>query len=279
MIRKTPASSRARAPKLLLGIAALAVIGLSACGMTPPPAATPVVVFDNSPAAVASSYQSLGYAATSTKELGDLVQLDGTARKLTSAKLTLVTWAYQSAPINSAWCTNHQLNCDALTGWDQPVKVTIYAAGGTNAAPTLGAVLGTATATVRVPWRPEPDPDCPENRWKDADGVCNNGLAFEADVNFASSFTAPDEVIFGISYNTTNYGATPYGGPGGPYDSLNVALSDSDFVGNDKQPNIAFWNTSFPGFYTDGGAAGVGIFRADTGWAGQEPMIELYATT
>jgi hypothetical protein len=27
-----------------------------------------------------------------------------------------------------------------------------------------------------------------------------------------------------------------------------------------------FWNKSFAAFYTDGGAAGVGIFRQDTNW-------------
>jgi hypothetical protein len=28
-----------------------------------------------------------------------------------------------------------------------------------------------------------------------------------------------------------------------------------------------YWNTSYAGFYTDGGAAGVGIFRQDTDWS------------
>jgi len=38
-------------------------------------------------------------------------------------------------------------------------------------------------------------------------------------------------------------------------------------VGNDDNANNVFWNTSFAGFYADGGAAGVGIFRQDTNWA------------
>jgi len=38
-------------------------------------------------------------------------------------------------------------------------------------------------------------------------------------------------------------------------------------VGTDDNANNVFWNTSFAGFYADGGAAGVGIFRQDTNWA------------
>ena len=277
MSSRTPASPRARATTLLLGGALLAVVALSAC-VAKPPAATPVAVYDNSPT-LESSYPSQGYEATSTAELGDLVQLGGTARKLNSAEVTLVTWAYKSTSVNSSYCTNHQITCDA-TGWTQPVTVKIYAAGGTASDPTVGALLGSATANVHVPWRPEPDGTCPDNKWKDAGGICNNGFAFEATVNLAgANITAPDEVIFGISYNTTHHGASPYGGPGGPYDSLNVAVSDTaSSVGTDKQVDLAFLNSTWPGAYSDGGAGGTGTFRADSGWTGYAPMIELYAT-
>ncbi|MEO8104911.1 MAG: hypothetical protein ABI602_01075, partial [Candidatus Saccharibacteria bacterium] len=37
-------------------------------------------------------------------------------------------------------------------------------------------------------------------------------------------------------------------------------------VGHDDNADNVFWNTSFAGFYADGGTAGVGTFRQDTNW-------------
>jgi hypothetical protein len=37
-------------------------------------------------------------------------------------------------------------------------------------------------------------------------------------------------------------------------------------VGTDVDTDSVFWNTSTAGEYADGGTAGVGIFRKDTGW-------------
>src|SRR5207248_4089929 len=39
-----------------------------------------------------------------------------------------------------------------------------------------------------------------------------------------------------------------------------------------------FWSTSTAGWYTDGGAAGVGIFRRDTAWAPYVPMASFGVT-
>jgi hypothetical protein len=39
-----------------------------------------------------------------------------------------------------------------------------------------------------------------------------------------------------------------------------------------------FWNTSYAGFYADGGAGGVGTFRQDTNWAGDVPAVQFTAT-
>jgi hypothetical protein len=54
----------------------------------------------------------------------------------------------------------------------------------------------------------------------------------------------------------------------GPYNSLNVGVptNGTATVGTDDNADGVFWNTSFAGFYNDGGAAGVGIFRQDTNW-------------
>jgi hypothetical protein len=74
--------------------------------------------------------------------------------------------------------------------------------------------------------------------------------------------TLPNDVIVGVAYNTADYGASPIGSPG-PNNSLNVGVPNGQTasVGTDDNADNVFWNTSFAGFYADGGAAGVGIFR------------------
>ena len=80
--------------------------------------------------------------------------------------------------------------------------------------------------------------------------------------------TLPADAIVGIAYSTADYGAVPIHQPG-PYNSLNVYVptGQTASVGTDDNADKVFWNTSFAGFYADGGAAGVGIFRQDTNWA------------
>jgi parallel beta-helix repeat protein len=79
--------------------------------------------------------------------------------------------------------------------------------------------------------------------------------------------TLPNDVIVGVAYNTADYGAAKLNTPG-PYNSLNVGAPNGQTasVGTDDNTDNVFWNTSFAGFYTDHGAAGVGVFRQDTNW-------------
>ena len=37
-------------------------------------------------------------------------------------------------------------------------------------------------------------------------------------------------------------------------------------VGSNPLAGTVYWNTTYAGFYADGGAGGVGTFRQDTGW-------------
>ena len=82
------------------------------------------------------------------------------------------------------------------------------------------------------------------------------------------SVVLPNDVIVGIAYDTADYGATPIH-VAGPYNSLNVGAptGQTASVGTDDNADNVFWNTSFAGFYADGGTAGVGIFRQDTNWS------------
>ncbi len=117
---------------------------------------------------------------------------------------------------------------------------------------------------------PAADPTCSGGTaWRAADGNCYNGIAFNASFDLSSpSVTLPNTVIVGIAYNTADYGAAPIH-QAGPYNSLNVGVptGQTATVGTDSNADSVFWNTSFPGFYADNGAAGVGIFRQDTVWS------------
>ena len=88
----------------------------------------------------------------------------------------------------------------------------------------------------------------------------------------------PDDIIYGLSFNTTDYGTSPTG-VAGPYDSLNFGLSvTAPTVGSNPLPDTAYWETTDAGDYTDGGAGGVGTFRQDTGWTPYSGEIDFTAT-
>ena len=126
-----------------------------------------------------------------------------------------------------------------------------------------------------MPWRPEADPGCSNGGWGDN---CYRGLAFNIEFDLTSlGVMLPDQVIFGLAYNTQTWGYEPIGVPG-PYVSLNFALVDvGPTSGVDVEPDAVFWNTATASNYTDEGAAGVGIFRRDTGWAPLTPAIRFTA--
>ncbi|MGH9764424.1 MAG: hypothetical protein ACREAC_26620, partial [Blastocatellia bacterium] len=116
-----------------------------------------------------------------------------------------------------------------------------------------------------IPWRPVADSNCSNGAWKAGDGNCYNGFAFTISFDF-SGVTVPNQIIYGVVYNTANYGPSPLDAAG-PYESLNFGLAQAPpSVGSNPFPDTAYWNTVTGSNYTDGGTAGVGIFRRDTNW-------------
>ncbi len=228
-----------------LMIAGLAVLVASA--------AQAETVFTNIPGSLAGNYPSLGYQATSTQEFGNKISLGGTDRLASSATVTLSSWAKKSDPENS--------NIGTATHFDHSLTMNIYSAGAGN---TVGGLLGTVTQTFSIQYRPE------------VYGF--NGIAQNVTFDLSGlGFNLPETFIYGIAYNTQSHGYNPLG-TAGPWNSLNYALIDtSPTIGTDVDADDVFWNTSFGGFYTDGGAGGVGTFRQDTNWAGFTPMVQFEA--
>lgn len=229
-------------------------------------AADNTVVYGATVTTLPGNVPSLGFQATQTAEFGDLVQLAGTDRVLRAATITM-----------SAWAKHSDYPGRAASGWTHPITINVY---NTGLAHAPGALIGTVTETMDIPWRPEADPTCTTSTaWRSpANGQCYNGLAFNVTMDLSSIGVVPDEIIYGIAYNTNTWGADPIGRPG-PYELLNVGLnSAAPTTGTDVESDAVFWNTATAGNYADGGMAGVGTFRHDTAWAPYRPAVSLTAS-
>lgn len=252
----------------------LITLVLSLATFAVPARAATSTIYNALPSVLPPSMPSLGFQATQTAEFGDHIHLGGTDRALSSVTLTMVTWAY-----HSLWSSM------PVSGWTHPITLNIYNVDpGTPGYP--GTLITTHTQTFDIPWRPEPDTTgtCTGTTWLAPDGSCNNGYAFNITFDMSSlNVTLPDEIIVGIAYNTQTWGYSPIG-TSGPYNSLNVGVQGSATVGSDDNTNNVYWNTSTAGYYADGGAGGVGIFREDTNWTpyGTLPVqivTQTYPTT
>ena len=218
-------------------------------------------VYNATPSPLPPNVASLGFEATSTSEFGDHVSLAGTNRVLNSVTVTMSDWALYSDYATDARYTGNS------TTWTHPITVNVYS-GHLGAGGVPDTLLATKTQTVTIPWRPAATPTC-GTAWKAGDGQCYNGIAFNATFDLSGlNVTLPNDVIVSVAYNTADYGAAPIH-MAGPYNSLNVGVPTSQTVatGSDVDTGSVFWNTSFAGFYADGGTAGVGTFREDTNWA------------
>lgn len=234
--------------------ALLAAFAFAIAGATAAP--VPSVVYNAIPSPLPPNMASLGFQATQTSEFGDYVQLAGTDRSLKTVTVTMSDWALAS-------------DYPALpaAGWTHPITVNIYTVVPGVPLNTKGSLLGTVTQNIAIPWRPAADLTCAGGTaWRASDNACYNGFAFNATFDMSSlNVTLPNSVIVGVAYNTQSYGTAPIG-TNGPYNSLNVGVEGSATVGTDANTDNVFWKTATAAWYTDGGTAGVGIFREDTNW-------------
>lgn len=260
-------TSRLRSILFVALLAAGSALVLSG-GAIPGYALTETVIYDSVPQPLPPNIPSLGYQATSTQEFGDNIIFAGANRRVTKVTVTMSDFAVHS----------DYPSMDP-SGWTHPITLNLYTVNHSATTPALGSLIATITRTFDIPWRPEADPTCPGNRWKASDNLCYSGLAFNITFDLSSpNVVLPNEIIYGIAYNTETHGYTPIGAPG-PYNSLNVGVNDlPPTVGVDVEEDALFWNTSFAGFYADGGAGGVSIFRRDTEWTPFTPAIQFKAT-
>lgn len=203
-----------------------------------------VPIYDSTPAPLPPNIPSVGYQATQTAEFGDLIQFGGTGRTLTQITLVMSDWALASTYGSSS------------PTWNHPITLTLYNVDNSGANPAPGTIIATQTNTYAIPWRPEADPTCPppSTAWKAPNGNCYNGYAFTITFDFTGT-TVPEQIIYGVAYNTNTWGYAPIG-VSGPYESLNFGLAQvPPTTGSNPFPDTA---------YVASGAAPV--FARDTGW-------------
>jgi hypothetical protein len=163
-----------------------------------------VVVFDNIPevgqTGYNASYISHSYQAHGTFELGNSVNLAGTARKLQTVTVTMVTHANAND-----WQALYTAN---PVGWNHDLTLTVWTAN-------AGQVLTSKKLTTLVPWN------------NPVGG--NDGSAFNVSFDFSSdNITLPNTVLVSLAFNTQNIG---------PFDSLNYGTFEyAPFTGSDVTP-------------------------------------------
>jgi hypothetical protein len=206
-------------------------------------AAPGTVVFDSHPNPMPGNVASRGFQATSTGEFGDHIAFaPGTPREFGTVSVVFSSWACQMGAAGAGG------NCVSAPGstFTHPITLNLYEVDDT--APTgVGALITTVAQDVAVPFRPSADPACPGNGgWGAPD--CFNGFAFLVEFDLGG-MTLPDEVIFGIAFNTNTNGEDPIGMTG-PYDSLNVGIAQgavAPVVGVDPDPQEFFVDTPSQG--------------------------------
>jgi adhesin/invasin len=202
---------------------------------------------------ISQSFEALPYHYS---EFGNNVLFSGTGT-LTSVTVAMVTLGYQS---------KYPTYTGTSSGWTEDITLNLYNSSG-NSPLTPGSLIASVTQTFLIPWRPEPDPmNCGTGTtlWHAADG-CHNGMAFPITFDFSGQgMILPNQLIFGIAYNTQTAGYHPIGGNPGPYNDLNVGLNASVSVGQNLSAPSAYLYSPNPPAYADNGTNGVGIFRYDT---------------
>lgn len=242
-------------------------------------------IYDTVPNPLPGNLPSVAFEATQAEEFGDRVQFAGTSRTLTTVVQGMSSWGCESGHWYDGLCTT-----TAGATFAHPIKLNIYNVGPANA---VGSLIASVTQTFAIPYRPSADnTNCTganTGKWYHAaSATCFNGYANTITFNLIGlGIVVPNQVIYGIEYNTTHYGnpaigesAPCFSSSGGcGYDSLNVlTTADPPTTGVNPAPSDAYYSSLTAENYCDGGSGGTGTFRLDAGcWAGFKPTVTFNA--
>ncbi len=236
-------------------------------------------VFNSVPAQLPGNVPSVGFEATQTDAFGDQIRLAPGKRKLKKVALVMSSWACETGSWTAGCATTEGAT------FNEAVTLTLYRAN--TADPNVpGSVIVSRTTTFAIPFRPSADAtDCSTNPtawYSSKDDACFNGKAFKIVFNFPG-IHLPDELVYGISYNTSTSGTEPHGArpcqgtpEGCPDDSLNVGTGAGlPARGTDVYPDGVFTDQQTGGdCATDATVPDEFSLDACT-WAGFNPLVRF----
>jgi hypothetical protein len=198
-------------------------------------------IYSSLPTPLPSNVAAWGYEANHTAEMGEYIQTAG--GELATVTLLLSDWAPYST-----YSTNPLYDLNSAT-WNLPLTLNLFAVDSSSGTPEPGALLGTLTETVAIPWEPAADPQ---------------GLPFTVTFDMsAEDIDLAGPVIYGLAFNTQDYGTDPYL-VAGPYDSLNLGfVPGGPTVGSDPVAYSSVLDAADDSDYGDNGAGGLNTFRLD----------------
>lgn len=196
------------------------------------PSANSQVIYQNGPEILDLSYGSQSLQAVGYWGMAKYISLGGTARKLDSCDVTLVSWARYdtSSPYGYRdWADDHpelvvppspDISIPGNSGgYYHPVTLSFYDYENVDGIETH-RMLASKTVQAFIPWRPSTLADrvTPYG----VVGQVTNGFAFRVPFTFPDGVILPPDVWVAVSFNTSSYGIAPIGAAG-PYDSLNIS--------------------------------------------------------
>ena len=236
--------------------------------------ASAAVVYNNVPAPLPGNLPSVGFEATSTSEFGGLVEFAATQRREPAVTVVMSVW---SCEFGSG------ATCATVSGATFPQQITlnIYNMNAITHEPE-GAPISTTQQTFQIPYRPTENKKCPGSpEGKGWVKECFKGKT-HAIVFHPTEVTLPAKAIISVAYNTQTYGAKPTGEEG-PYNSLNVAVTDPEegpvtpSVGSDPLPEYDYANSLWSAMYEPEPHGTVGTFSLANGWTGYQPVFKVAA--
>jgi hypothetical protein len=159
------------------------------------------IIYNNIPNPLPPNVPSEPYEAVQSGEFGGLIQFagGGSSYNLINATVAMSDWALGS---------DYAPNGTTITasGFYVPLTLNLYNVGSGN---SVGSLIVAETIDAFIPWRPEASPGC-GTAWLASNGNCYNGSLSTVTFDL-TGVTVPDEIIYGLAFNTTDYGTSPTG--------------------------------------------------------------------
>jgi hypothetical protein len=266
--------------KRIIGLAVLIVAALSMTAVAF--AGSPKILYDTTlPNGPATNLSSAAFEATATSEFGGALSLPA-GKSITNFTVTMSSWACQSGNWFDSNCTSA-----SNATFAQPITLNIYAPSDTV------NPIATSTQTFAIPYRPSSTAASAAKCLGDTTawyqpaqghnaGGCYHGVTSNVTFNLSGVTVPTNGIVYGIAFQTRDYGLNGGSGISGPADSLNVALNDT-FTTTPPNTGSIWLDSSWSGAYCDSATnTTTGTFRADAGnglnngcWSPLVPAVKV----